>query len=184
MNCQDVQRYCIENAGSNLESRYTEHLASCPACRAVYQRTLAVVGLMGLKRYEQPDAFCESRVLAGIRSRLDEQQARGWASRIWGVLESGPAPALRYGLAAAVVALIGANIMLLQFLPSLNSMTDQAAPPALAAGEPMQLASTNESPEPFATKPVFVFEYPSNRQPTRGVQMGPGAVPVSFHVTQ
>lgn len=181
MNCQDVQRHCIEQAGSPLEARYEAHLAGCPTCRAVYQRTLAVVGLIGLKRHERPDSFFETRNLAAIRSRIQEESSRGWASRLWAVLEA-PAPALRYGLAAAVLAMIGANVMLLQYLPSLNVMSNTPAEAPLVSAEPVQLASTNESPEPFLAKPVFVFEYPSNRQPSPVVNMGPGAVPVSFQV--
>ncbi len=182
MNCQDIQRYCIEHAGSALESRYTEHLAACPACRAVYQRTLAVVNLMGLKRYEQPAAFFDTRNLAAIRSRIEQERSRGWAARIWGLLEAGPAPALRYALAVAVVAMIGANVLLLQYLPSLNGMSEQAAEPQASVAASAQAASTNDSLEPFGAKPVFVFEYPSNRHPTRGPQIAPGAVPVSFQV--
>lgn len=181
MKCNDVQRYCIEQAGSPLEARYEEHLASCADCRRVYERTLAVCRLVALKRYEQPDPQFEMRTQAAIRRRIAEDAASSWAERIWGVLEGGPVPAFRYALAAAVIAMVGVNVMLTQQLPSLNA---GAAPEAAAprpAAEPIELASTNGSVEPYA-KPVFVFEYPSNRQPSGSLQYGPGSVPVRYDI--
>ena len=180
MNCQDVQRYCIEHAGEPLDARFQEHLDNCAPCRLAHDRAARVVRLVGLKRHEQPDAHFEMRNLAALRDRLAHTQpALGWAERLRALFEGEAAPAFRYAMAAAVVAMVGVNVMLLQNMPSLNAPSEQVSETTAPAAEPMQLASTNGSAEPYS-KPVFVFEYPSNRQPYRPLQYGPGSVPVRF----
>lgn len=182
MNCHDIQRYCLERVGTPLGASVEAHLASCADCRRVYERAVAVRNLLGLKRYEQPDAHLETRLLATVRSRIEQGEGRavGLLGRLAELLASEPLPALRYGLAAVAVALVGANVLLLNHLPSLQS--DEAAAPAVAAVAPepvLELAATNDSALPYA-KPVFVFEYPSNRQPNRPLNIGPGSVPVKY----
>ena len=143
-----------------------------------------VIQLIQLKRHEQPDPGFDARNAAAIRTRLAALPERaGWAQRLWGLFEQAPAPALRYGLLTALVALVGLNVLNQSLSPNratLPALTNQA--PALAqAEEPVQLAQTNLAPDSYA-KPVFVFEYPSsNRSPRGGLTIGPGPVmPVRY----
>ena len=143
-----------------------------------------VIQLLHLKRYEQPDADFDARNMAAIRTRIAALPERpSWAQRLWGLFEQTPAPALRYAMVTALVALLGINVLTLSLLPDqapLATITNDS--PAVAqTAEPVQLAQTNQAAEPYA-KPVFVFEYPaSNRSPRGGVEYGNGpTMPVRF----
>ncbi|HMP75829.1 MAG TPA: hypothetical protein PKE12_05985 [Kiritimatiellia bacterium] len=139
--------------------------------------------LLALKRHEQPDPYFETRSLARLRDELrDTAPGASWASRLWEAFTGSPVPLLRVA-AVCVIAVLAVNLW------TLNSTTEQAAPasapvmveltPEPVTAEPVMLASTNDSTDLYR-KPVFVFEYPSNRQPMRSLQMGPSSVPVRY----
>jgi hypothetical protein len=143
-----------------------------------------VTRLLRLKRYEQPDAGFDARVTAGIRTRIAALPERvSWGQRVWSWFEQTPAPALRYAMVTALVALVGINVLTLSLIPerdAVSRMTNEA--PVIVQREDQPTAApTNEAIETYA-KPVFVFEYPaSNLTPRGGVQYGTGpTVPVRF----
>ncbi len=143
-----------------------------------------VVQLLRLKRYEQPDGGFEARNAAAIRTRIAALPGRvAWADRLWHLFGAAPTPAFRYALATAVVVVVSISALTYQQFPGtspLAAVTNDA--PVLAQAEvPSPVAQTNEATELYS-KPVFVFEAPSNRSPQRGNQYGPGPTqPVRFN---
>lgn len=141
-----------------------------------------VLRLIALKRYEQPDPYFETRNLAALREKLSGTAPRSaWADRLFGWFTGGSVPAFRMVVVSCLLALLSVNLLLLNSVPNLSP---EMAPleEQLAAGSPAvsaQLASTNEALELYR-KPVFVFEYPSNRQAVGPLQMGPSSVPVRY----
>ena len=148
-----------------------------PARDTEEERFQSVVQLLRLKRYEQPGPGFEARNAAAIRTRiaaLPERPAswwEGWLTR--------PAPALRYVTAALVVLLVGVGLLRLQRpadQPDWATAIREA--PALAEAAPP--APTNDMADTYS-KPVFVFEAPSNRAPRGGADYGTGpALPVRY----
>ena len=135
--------------------------------------------LLALKRYEQPDAHFETRSLARLRDELrDTAPGASWAARLWEAFTGSPAPLLRVA-AVALLAVLAVNLWKLDSAPETAApmVVDVKLAPAPAA--PVMLAATNDSSD-LCRKPVFVFEYPSNRQPMRALQMGPSSVPVRY----
>lgn len=137
--------------------------------------------LIALKRYEQPDPHVEMRTLAALREQLAHTAPGGaWYARWFEALFAAPAPGFRVVVAVCLLALLALNLHLLNQAPSLapaplaQPVAEIAAPPAEALPA---VAATNESLD-FYRKPVFVFEYPSNRSPVGPVHMGPASVPV------
>lgn len=137
--------------------------------------------LLALKRYEQPDAYFETRNLAALRGRLaDTAPGSSWVARAREWLTGAPAPAL--GLACAA-ALLAVGIWLMNqpstTSPSPNPVFVEVVPEP-AAEDPAFATSPVEQESDIYRKPVFVFEYPSNREPRGPVQMGPASVPVRY----
>lgn len=137
--------------------------------------------LLALKRYEQPDAYFETRNLAALREQLAHTApGSSWAVRAWEWLTGGPAPAL--GIAGAAVAIVAG----VWFMGQPSTTTTSTAPvfveiaPEPAPEEPALAAAPLDAETEVYRKPVFVFEYPSNREPRGPVQMGPGSVPVRY----
>lgn len=138
--------------------------------------------LIALKRYEQPDPYFETRNLAALREKLADTAPGGaWAERWFGWLVNGSVPAFRMVVVTCLLALLSVNLLLLNSVPNLSSEVAQPAEEesAPASATAMQTASTNESLDLYR-KPVFVFEYPSNRQAVGPVRMGPSSVPVRY----
>ncbi len=180
MNCRDVQRMCLERAREPLPDEVQRHVAACPSCLAARARADQLVGLLALKRHEQPGPGFDTRMVARVCAAVQEPQ--GWGARLWSVFESTPAPAWRYTLATFAVVLVGVNVVTF----SLREQGGAASFPTntasvLAAMDPepvLEIASTNPAPEPYSA-PVFVFEPPSNRRP---FHPGSGArvIPVGY----
>src|SRR5690349_9859821 len=123
MNCQEIQRYCIEYAGETLRADIQQHLTVCGDCRQAHEKALLVCKLISLKKYEQPDPGFEARSLARIRSaihEMEEERQQGWSwASLFGPV---PVPALRLAAVAAVFAVIGLSYVELR--------APQAAAPA------------------------------------------------------
>ncbi|MCZ7592136.1 MAG: hypothetical protein M5U15_08245 [Kiritimatiellae bacterium] len=138
--------------------------------------------LVALKRYEQPDPYFETRNLAVLREKLSgAAPGRGWANRWFGWLFNGSVPAFRMVVVSCLLALLSVNLLLLNSVPNLSpeSVSPDEGVAVISSDSDMRLASTNESLDLYR-KPVFVFEYPSNRQAVGPVQMGPSSVPVRY----
>lgn len=138
--------------------------------------------LVALKRYEQPDPYFETRNLAVLREKLSGTvPGRGWANRWFGWLVNGTVPAFRMVVVSCLLALLSVNLLLLNSVPNLSpeSVSPDEGVAVTSSGSELRLASTNESLDLYR-KPVFVFEYPSNRQAAGPVQMGPSSVPVRY----
>ncbi len=138
--------------------------------------------LIALKRYEQPDPHFEMRNLAALREKLADTAPGGsWADRWLGWINIGSVPAFRMVLVTSLLALLSVNFLLLDSVPTLSpdpvSFVEEDVQSAPA--QVLQVASTNDSLDVYR-KPVFVFEYPSNRQPIGPLQIGPSSVPVRF----
>lgn len=144
-----------------------------------------VARLIALKRHEQPDPYFETRNLAALREKLAHTApGRAWGQRWFGWLAGESMPAFRMVVAACLLALLAANLLFLQSAPPERPTAAEPAPVVAAestapTSEVLQVASTNESLDLYR-KPVFVFEYPSNRHPVGPVQMGPRSVPVRY----
>lgn len=138
--------------------------------------------LLALKRYEQPDPYFETRNLAVLREKLSGETPGGaWGERWFGWLINGSVPAFRMLVVSCLLALLSVNLILFSNVPELSSNLAPAAERSLspAPDTAMIATPTNESVD-YYRKPVFVFEFPSNRQPLGPVQMGPASVPVRF----
>ncbi len=134
--------------------------------------------LIALKRYEQPDPHFETRNLAALRAQLAHTApGESWMSRWFGALGAAPHPGIRALVAACVLALLAGNLLLINSVPSLGPLAEPPAAAPAPAPESLQVAATNEALDLYR-KPVFVFEYPSNRQPVGPVRMGPASMPV------
>lgn len=134
--------------------------------------------LVALKRYEQPDAHFETRNLAKLREQLADTAPGGaWYSRWFDALASSPLPGFRVLVTACLLALLAVNLLLVNQVPNLEPAAEPVAEIPVATSEVLQVAATNDAFDSFR-KPVFVFEYPSNRQPVGPVQMGPASMPV------
>ncbi len=138
--------------------------------------------LIALKRYEQPDPHFETRNLAALREKLASTAPGGsWADRWLGWLNIGSIPSFRMVLVTSLLALLSVNFLLLdggsRFAPEHAPLAQDELPATPESA--LQVASTNDSLDLYR-KPVFVFEYPSNRQTIGPVQMAPSSVPVRY----
>jgi hypothetical protein len=140
--------------------------------------------LLALKRYELPDPYVETRVLAKLRAQLAHTApGMSWSARIVERLTSSPLPMLR-AMAAVTLAGLGLYIWLSSF--DRNSelvehiVVEKIVPEPIAEEVPALAIESSSDNFELSLKPVFVFEYPSNRQPTGPLRMGPSAVPVRY----
>jgi hypothetical protein len=176
MNCSQIQRYCTEHAGEELSAACLEHLVACQHCRAAYERALTLCKLISLKRHETPDPGFDHRCLAAIERGLDayEEQPRAWGQRIWGLFDLVPAPALRYAMAAAIVALIALQVITVQKIHSIESPVNGMVETTIIVEQPLLAADTNPSaPAVAELRPAGIILVASNFQPN-GMQYGPG----------
>lgn len=142
-----------------------------------------VVQLLRMKRFEQPDEGFDARNAAAIRSQIAALPERlSWSERLWSVFERTPAPAFRYAMATVFVMLVGYGALTYTQIPdeALLATATNSAPAIAQVQTPMEVAQTNEASELYS-KPVFVFEAPSNRPMRGGAQYGTGpTMPVRF----
>lgn len=147
-----------------------------------------VEALVALKRFEQPDPHLETRILAALRSRLAHTApGLAWHERLVEWLTAGPAPAVT--VAALTLAVGGALFYWAYWEPAARGPAELAVSPPESAQTNIAIATPAEDLEPESIaeseevpyqKPVFVFEFPSNREPIGPVRMGPSAVPVRY----
>lgn len=147
-----------------------------------------VEALVALKRFEQPDPFLETRLLAALRSRLAHTApGLAWHERLLEWLTAGPVPAVT--VAALTLTVGGALFYWAHWKGAARapgevavsrSETVQTNIASAAPAEDLEAESIAEIREVPYQKPVFVFEFPSNREPIGPVRMGPTAVPVRY----
>lgn len=170
MKCAECQRFCLENAGADLPPDVSAHLIECAACRKAHGRALTVCQLLSLKKYEQADPHFETRLLAKVQSGIRELEAqpRGIGARLWQLFAGEQIPALRYAMALMVLVLIGINLISVQNMPVLPSVSIEAQPSA----QPVTVASGSPTNRYFDPSLPVVF-LQSNTQPA-SLQYGPG----------
>ncbi len=145
-------------------------------------RADSIQRLMALKRHETPDPYWDTRMLAKLRETLAHTApGMSWGARVKEWLTASPAPLLG---AASVAALALLSVSLWFDRAASESMQPapavaEIAPPP-AEDHPMVGVETPAEEIELYRKPVFVFEYPSNREPVGPLRMGPSSVPVRY----
>lgn len=183
MKCKDAQKECWEMENGRVSPEAEAHIKACPPCRVVFDQVTKLCRVVGLKKYERPDADFESRNLAAIRAGIRESKEapRGILVAFGNWLQSEPVPLLRVAAAAGVMVLVGFGMI--------SGMQQQSAPiPAAAAPTPavqpavvpvvakvvekpsVMLASTNPSLDYLVNPNLPVVFITSNRH-----QMLPGS---------
>lgn len=104
MKCSRIQRIVLECDEAELTAEILTHLEACPACGEHYRQACSCRRLIALKRYEIPPELRREACLGELHERLVYLQGR--RDPIGYTLH----PALRYGIAAAVVAMVAAHI--------------------------------------------------------------------------
>ena len=106
--------------------------------------------LLALKRYERPPTEFRSEFMAEFSRRRQEMDAyRGWVSRLWLWLTPDWTGALRNAAATAIVALVVANIVVVQSRPRVSrSHLAVITSPTVTTAED---SSTLLPPLPYAT---------------------------------
>ena len=181
MKCEEIQLMIASApAGAPPETART-HLADCAECRTFAGQDAAVRWLLGLKRYEKPDPFFETRLLAGVREQIaGTAPSRNWLGERFG------AALFRYAAAAAIVAAVGwqalrfaarpgaAPVPVVAVKPALPPTPPPTPPNALPAFRSMEYVS---APSAGATNLLL----PAGFHPG-ALQYGPGngTVPVKF----
>ncbi|MBN1269468.1 MAG: hypothetical protein JXB04_07775 [Kiritimatiellae bacterium] len=165
MNCARFRKSSITYADGFLPDDLAAHMAACDACRAFYEKGESLRRLLALKRYERRDAVRAAATRATIHQVLVEEaykEQAAPAAEPAGALVAA-LPFLRYGLAAALVALLGFHALLISPLSSVQSDLPEALTPVrtaspsrpqpvvvrdapAAAYEPLMLASSNIGP--------------------------------------
>jgi hypothetical protein len=139
--------------------------------------------LLALKRYEMPDPHVETRTLARLRERLAHTApGMSWGARVWDWLAASPMPLLR-AISAVVLVLLGLHLWMRREAPESRPgepMVAEVAPKPITEAVATPAVEAPAEDLGLPQKPVFVFEYPSNREPAGPVRMGPTAVPVRY----
>jgi hypothetical protein len=105
----------LEHDENELTAAILSHLEACPECGRFYRRACRCRGLVALKRYEIPSELRREACLAELHDRLvalQDQRAQGGYELH---------PALRLGIAAAVVAMVAAHFTAMSTAPRLSS---------------------------------------------------------------
>ncbi|NCC51197.1 MAG: hypothetical protein EOM20_08275 [Spartobacteria bacterium] len=165
MKCEDVKHEIDVWQGEEFPADLNAHIATCAECAAYWKTTAKMRGLIGLKRYEQPDPDFGRRNLAAVHERIT-RLAEGSASEDRVLYLT---PAFRYALAALLLALIGGIIGLRVLSGDPEGGTP---PPGLQLAEDTPAASgdalartgtdgTNRSPDriQYGTQPSKVVDY-------------------------
>ena len=139
MTCEECRRMSLESEGGVLSDAATSHLLECAPCRAAHRQAMALVQLVALKRFEQPDSAFETRNLARIRAAIRDMDPspRPWWSSVLDLLAGPSLPVLRYAAAAVMVGLIGIHWLSVRNLAPLPA----AALDAASAVEPLSLVA-------------------------------------------
>lgn len=141
-----------------------------------------VARLLALKRFEQPDSFFETRNEAALREKLAGTKPQP----AWGILledwwSGRLAPLLRpLAVAASVAGVVWWIAAQRQGDQQLVPQPTVVQTPAGPASKEQLAASDTNAEEELYSKPVFVFEFPSNREPRGPVRIGPSSVPVRY----
>lgn len=177
MRCSRVRKLLTDEHDVAFPAAVREHLAACPGCRVFRERTAAVRRLLALKRYEQPTAGFDERCRYAVRQALAEELERERMPAPAGAFGLGRAadaalPALRYALAAVLMAMVAMHLFLAPSLPPMHSLLPNDAPAVrLACDEPLPV--TNLAMEVVRRPAVPEIVLASNRGPA-GVRYGPG----------
>lgn len=171
MNCAQCRRICLEEDAASLPADVAEHLVECADCRKAQQRIVALGQLLALKRFEQPDAHFETRLLAKVESSIRDLDPRpaGWLDRVWNAWSGERIPALRIAMSLLVMGLVGLNMLSLQQTGPLTSLSIEAQREAPTAPALADAGTTNHYFDP--TRPIVFIS--SNTQPT-GIRYGTG----------
>lgn len=157
MRCRRVQKWLVVAADRELPDWVQRHLEACADCRRFREQTEKVAGIIGLARYERPDAARAALLRQRILGRL-----RGAGSTESESLVAWPSFTLaRAALLGVVAAMIGASLL----LPRVEPLRE-LVPPARPVMRPVVVAS---GPEPL----------PETNRPEYSPR--PGIVPVTFH---
>lgn len=126
-----------------------------PVAGERWEKSCRVARLVSLKIYERPDTQSAARCRVAIRVALDEAvtNENRWAWTQFGYLFSGP---VRYGVAAALLVLLGFHLMSNSSLPTLHT-SPQTLQRAVApvAPEEEQIAVSEERVNPALTPEIW-----------------------------
>lgn len=162
MKCIRIQRIVLECDEGELSQDILSHLESCAACGKQYRQACFSRRLVALKRFEMPSELRREACLAQLHDRLadleHEHDRAGYRLH----------PALRYGMAAAVVAMVAAHLAVLGGADRLHSPVTQSELrlrtfEEFLADRDDQIERAFPSPPLFTTYPTF----PTNAVPAR-----------------
>jgi hypothetical protein len=143
MKCEQVQEWiAAETAGTAWPDRVRVHVESCASCRTYAARDATVRRLVGLKRHEQPDTLLETRLTARVRDEIaGTTPGRSPLENLAAWL---PSPFVRYGIAAALLALVSIPVLRVAMTPD-----DQV--PVIVRETPVGRGADGESGGPVLT---------------------------------
>ena len=162
MKCTRIQRIVLESDEAELTHEILSHVESCPACGEHYRQSCSCRRLVALKRYEIPSELRREACLAELHGRLlylqDQRDHAGFSRH----------PAFRYGLAAAVVAMVAAHLAAMSVAPALRSPVTAADLRSRSFEEFIRdrntlIADGLLGPELFETYPTMATNLPPAR---------------------
>lgn len=185
MNRSELEALILGGDEADLTPDIKALIDADPQLKDLYQRTCLTRQLCSLKRYERPDRVREVRMRQDILRRIRQQQDEPGRLSIWEVLTGSTTPALRFGIAALFLALIGIQLFTSPPPPPERAVVEQPAKAVVSAeatpgAEVILLASTNLPADDRLPTPSYPIASVSNVEPGR-IQYGPGpSRPVSF----
>jgi len=134
--------------GTDIPDELRRTVEACPECRAFWAQMRRVAGLVALKRFELPDERDLERCRQAVRRQAMALQEEAGAAA-WDAFWGATMPAVRFGMAALFVALLGLHIFSASHLPAIHTteraFTDHIQQTHVAAAE--QVAG-DERPNP------------------------------------
>lgn len=195
MNCEEVS-LLIEDlfdgeAEPLLKSRVENHIAVCPACRAVFDKLLALDGLLEKNSIVPPPSAMLDRKLMEAFERQNSKTSTSpaaWWKRIFAGSLTVPKPAFAAALVLFVIALAAANIVgrysVAPAASDFSAASSESQPPVVVMPSPEIIEKTEivEVPvvrERVVTRIVYVereINKPAESQKPLPAQNGTEAV--------